>query len=307
MTQKIVPNIWCNRNAEEAGAFYSSAFAGASTEVESRYPDNGLLDFQKDFGGAPLTVGVSIPDPAGENPTRFVLINAGDHFRPNSSISFLLNFDPLFFGRDEAATRASLDQLWQELSSGGTVHMPLGEYDHSSHYGWVEDRFGVNWQLMLTDPDGASRPFIVPALMFAGPVQNRAVEAIEACLDVFEDSSAGPRYPYGVKTGPASAEAIMYGDFRIGSQWFAAMDSGVEQETTFSSGVSFEVQCQDQAEIDRIWAALSTIPEAEQCGWCVDQFGISWQIVPANMAELMERPGAWDHMMNMKKIVIDEL
>lgn len=304
MSQKIVPNIWCNRNAEEAGAFYAAAFPGATSEVESRYPDTGLLDFQLDFAGAPLTVAVEIPDPAGANPGRFTLINAGDEFRPNSSISFMLNFDPLFFGGDEAAARAELDRLWEVLGDGGNVFMPLGEYPHSPRYGWLEDRYGVSWQFMLTDPAGDPRPFIVPSLMFSGPVQNRAVEAMELYTSLFDGAAIGGAYPYGRQTGPATPEAVMYGDFRVGDQWFAVMDSAVPQETTFGCGVSLEVLCADQEEIDRLWEALSAVPEAEQCGWCADRFGVSWQIVPRNMGELMERPGAYERMMSMKKIVI---
>ena len=82
------------------------------------------------------------------------------------------------------------------------------------------------------------------------------------------------------------------------------MDSGVEQPFTFSPGVSLSVQCADQAEIDRLWDALSAVPEAEQCGWLVDRAGVSWQIVPANMAELMAKPDAFAHMMPMKKLII---
>ena len=58
------------------------------------------------------------------------------------------------------------------------------------------------------------------------------------------------------------------------------------------------------AEIDRYWAALSEVPEAEACGWCADRFGVSWQVTPSNMAELMERPGAFQAMMGMKKLEI---
>lgn len=98
----------------------------------------------------------------------------------------------------------------------------------------------------------------------------------------------------------------MFGEFRIGEQWFAVMDSGAEMVAQFSCGVSLEVSCADQAEIDRLWSALSYVPEAEQCGWLVDPFGLSWQIVPENMEELMARPGAYEHMMSMKKLVIAE-
>ncbi|MFV0433004.1 MAG: VOC family protein [Leucobacter sp.] len=306
-TQKIIPNIWCNRDAEEVGAYYASVFPGATSRVEARYPEAGLLDFQLEFAGAPLTVDVEIPAPNGEAVTRFILINAGDEFHPNPSISFTLNFDPLMFGGDEAAARARLDLTWLALSDGGQVLMPLDEYPFSKRYGWVQDRFGVRWQLMLTDPEGDPRPFIVPSLLFVGAAQNRAGEAGDFYASIFEDAQVGNRYPYGQQTGPATPEALMFSEFRIGSQWFAAMDSGVEMDADFSCGVSLEVQCADQEEIDRLWEALSAVPEAEQCGWLADRFGVSWQIVPENMGELMERPNAYEHMMEMKKIVISDL
>jgi predicted 3-demethylubiquinone-9 3-methyltransferase (glyoxalase superfamily) len=301
----IVPNIWCNRNAEEVGAFYASAFENAHAEVESRYPEEGLLDFQREFAGLPLTVTLTISG------TRFTLINAGDEFHPNPSVSFLLNFDPLLFDGSEEQARASMDRLWDRLIDGGAALMPLGEYPFSRRYGWVQDRYGVSWQLMLTDPAGDPRPFIIPALMFDGPAQDRAAEAADFYVSLFSESPGGAevgnRYPYGVPTGKASAEALSFGEFRIGEQWFMVADNGSGFDHGFGNGVSLEVYCRDQAEIDRLWAALSTVPEAEQCGWCVDRFGLSWQVVPENMAELMERPNAYEHILQMKKIVIAEL
>lgn len=99
LPQRIVPNVWCNRNAEEAGRFYAEALPDTRTEVEARYPTEGLLDFQQAFAGEPLTVTVEI---AG---TRITLVNAGDEFRPTPALSFTLNFDPLRFGG--ATPRAS--------------------------------------------------------------------------------------------------------------------------------------------------------------------------------------------------------
>lgn len=303
--QKIVANIWNTRLAEEAGHFYAAAFPGASMEVESRYPETGLLDFQRDFAGAALTVAVDIPDPAG-NSTRIVLVNAGDEFSPNPSVSFMLNYDPALFGGADAAS-AALDAAWNALSVGGKVMMPLDEYPFSQRYGWVEDRYGVSWQLILTDPDGDPRPFVVPCLMFGGPVQDKAAEALTYYTSVFEDAAPGMTAPYPEVTGPAAEGALMFGEFRIGEQWFAVMDSAVEQDFSFTCGVSLEVRCADQAEIDRLWGVLSAVPEAEQCGWLADKFGLSWQIVPANMGELMQHEGAFERMLQMKKIIIAEL
>lgn len=113
------------------------------------------------------------------NGHSLTLINAGDEFRPSPGMSFMLNFDPLMFDADKDKVRAALDTLWGKLSQGGTERTPLGEYPFSGHYGWVEDKFGVNWQLMPTNPDGVTCPFLMPAMMFDGPAQDRAEPAAE--------------------------------------------------------------------------------------------------------------------------------
>ncbi|RKW70857.1 VOC family protein [Galactobacter caseinivorans] len=296
--QKIIPNIWFNKNAEEAGQFYASAFPNATSSVGARYPETDLLDFQKDFAGQALVVNLEIED------YRLTFINAGPEFTPNPSISFMLNFDPVRFEGDADRARASLDQLWAALAEGGNVLMPLQEYPFSAHYGWVQDRYGVSWQLMLTDPAGEPRPFVIPSILFGSQAQNRAREAIEFYTSLFEDSRIGTLADYPAPTGPAQAGAVMFADFQLAGQWFAAMDNGAGEGFGFDCGVSLEVDCADQAEIDRFWEAMSAVPEAEQCGWLADKFGVSWQIVPANMDELMQRPDAFKHMMQMKKLVI---
>ncbi|MEZ5086081.1 MAG: VOC family protein [Tessaracoccus sp.] len=304
ITQRIVPNIWSIGNAEEMGRFYAASIPETTFEVESRYPQEGLLDFQQPLAGEPLTVTVQV---AG---TKLTLINAGGEFRPTPAISFMLNFDPILFDAPdaEAAARASLDAAWAALAADGVVRMGLDEYPFAKRYGWVEDRYGVNWQLMLTDPAGDPRPFVVPALMFGGPAQDKAAEAADFYVSLFSSmpggAAVGNRFPYGVPTGPASAEALAYGEFRIADQWFMATDFGAEHAFLFSEGVSLEVQCEDQTEIDRLWDALSAVPEAEQCGWLKDRYGVSWQIVPENMGELMTRPHAFERMLEMKKLVI---
>ena len=80
----------------------------------------------------------------------------------------------------------------------------------------------------------------------------------------------------------------MFADFMLANQWFAAMDSGeVDHNFNFNEAVSFSVSCEDQAEIDYYWEKLSNDSQFEQCGWCKDKFGLSWQIVPENMEELI--------------------
>ena len=309
MSQRIVPNIWCNRTAEEAGERYAAAFGAAglsaSATVTARYPEEGLPEFQRDFAGAALVVTVEIEG------TELALVNAGPEFTPNPSISIMVNFDPLRFGGDTDATRAALDAAWERLAGGGVVMMPLGEYPFAAHYGWVQDRYGVSWQLMLTRPEGEPRPLIIPALMFDGAAQDRAAEASDSYVELFSGlpggAAVGTRFPYGAPSGKAGPQALAFGEFRIGEQWFMASDNGSGTDHGFSCGVSLQVNCDGQEEIDRLWDALSAVPEAEQCGWLVDEFGVSWQIVPENMGELMRGPESYERLMGMRRIVIAEL
>lgn len=297
MTNTITPNLWFDGNAREAVEFYINAFGNGKITGGSTYPKSqseGLADFQKDLAGKDLVVQFEL----GEQ--EFVAINAGPEFTFNPSISFFVNFDP---SRDSQA-KAHLDALWGKLSDGGTALMPLQEYPFSKYYGWVQDRYGLSWQLILTNPEGEPRPFIVPSLMFGAGNVNKAEEAATYYLSVFHGDKMGTAARYGEQTGPAKAGALMYGDLRIGNMWLAVMDAGQDQDSTFSEALSFSVACRDQDEIDYFWDKLSAVPAAEQCGWCKDKFGVSWQIVPANMEELVQHPQAFARLMEMKKIVV---
>ncbi|QGU04881.1 VOC family protein [Corynebacterium comes] len=295
--QTIIPHLWINRVGDDATDFYVSALPDTTVVQKWTYPPDDLLDFQREFGGQTLTVELDV---AGY---RLALINAGDEFTPTPAITFFLNFDPS--QREDA--RGDLDRTWEKLCDGGQVLMDLGEYPFSPRYGWVQDKYGVSWQLMLTDPAGEPRPFVVPDLMFCGPVQNKAGEAVDFYLSVFPDAALGNRVHYDQPHGPATTDSVLFSEFQIRGEWLAAMDSAVEQPFTFTPGVSLLVNARGQEEIDRLWDALSAVPEAEQCGWLQDRYGVSWQIAPENLNELLERPGAFGRLMEMKKIVIDDL
>jgi len=299
MSQKIVPNLWFNHNAEEAVNFYVSVFPESSIISTARYPDasdEGLEDFQRDLASDILTIEFMLWG------KRFTAINAGPEFSPSASTSFMVNFDPKY----DAEASQHIDDVWQKLADGGTVRMELGEHPFSKRYGWVQDKYGYNWQLILTNPEGEDRPTIIPSLIFGGPVQGRACEARDYYLEVFKNAREGMVAEYPADTGPAKAGDVMFSDFQLEGEWFTAMDSGVEQDATFNEAVSFAVMCEDQDELDYYWSKLSAVPESEQCGWCKDKYGVSWQIVPKNMEELMTRPGAFKVLMNQKNIVIDE-
>ncbi len=305
--QRIIPNIWCQGTAAAAASLYDEAFPDVSWEVTGRYPTSGLPDVPRELAGQELVVDVVIGG------YRMRLINAGAEYRPGPAISFLVTLGAA--GSTEP-DHAPLERAWAALSSGGEVRMPLGEYPFSPRYGWVEDRFGVNWQLMIADAaTDAGSPAVVPQFAFTGAAP-RAARAIEQYTGLFEDSglvmlmsrpAAAGEDAGGAESEDATrAERVQFAAFRLAGQQFSAMDAGPVHAFDFTPGVSLQVDCADQAEIDRLWAALSAVPEAEQCGWLVDRFGVSWQIVPTNMGELLRRPGAHQHLMAMKKLVIDE-
>jgi predicted 3-demethylubiquinone-9 3-methyltransferase (glyoxalase superfamily) len=297
MQQKITPNLWFDGNAKEATDFYVSVFPDSKVISTTNYPNSkeeGLADFQLELAGKPLTVEFELGG------MKFTAINAGPEFKFNPSISFMLNFDP---STDEQA-EAHLNELWEKLIEGGEALMPIDSYPFSRRYGWVKDRYGLTWQLILTNPEGEPRPFITPSLMFIGDNNNKAEEAIDFYTSVFKDAKKGNLARYGQDTGPAKADSLMYGDFTLSGQWLAAMDSGVEHDFNFNEAISLSISCKDQAEIDYFWEKLSSVPESEQCGWCKDKYGVSWQIVPENMGELMKKPDAFAHLMQMKKLVI---
>lgn len=148
---------------------------------------------------------------------------------------------------------------------------------------------------------------IVPNLWFDG----NANEAVDFYVSVFKDARiiGTTNYPNTTEEGLADFQKDMAGkvltvDFELLGTRFVAINAGPEFK--FNESVSFTVPCRDQEEIDYYWSKLSHVPESEQCGWCKDQFGLSWQIVPENMEELMSEPDAFKTLMNQHKIVIAE-
>ena len=119
------------------------------------------------------------------------------------------------------------------------------------------------------------------------------------------------RYPAGME--PDKEGTIMFSEFTLNNQWFTAMDSARMHDFTFNEGVSLMVNCDSQEEIDYYWEKLSAVPAAEQCGWVKDKYGVSWQIAPANMNDLMkgkdeaETARKTQAMLSMKKIDIQAL
>ena len=291
----ITPNLWFDKEARQAAEFYCSIFpkskiSNVTVLHDTPSGDTDIVAFE--LGSQP-----------------FMAISAGPLFKFNPSTSFILNFDPAM---DQNA-HENLDRAWEKLYEGGKALMPLQEYPFSKRFGWVEDKYGLSWELMLTDPEGEQRPFITPALMFVGDKAGRAEEAIDFYLSVFKNAKMGSmnRFPKGME--PDKEGTVQFADFMVENTWFAATDSAQEHLFDFNEAISFMVYCEDQKEIDYYWQKLSAVPEAEQCGWLKDQFGVSWQIVPIAMDEMMasgtreQIDRLTQALLPMKKLMIADL
>ncbi len=293
--QKIVPHLWFDKEAKEAAEFYVSAFGGDSALTSAtpvRDTPSGDVDM--------VTYRLLGYD--------FMAISAGPMFRVNPSVSFFVNFD--LSRRTDA--KEALAMLWAKLAEGGTVRMPLDKYPFSERYGWIEDRYGVSWQLILASPMGDPRPNIIPSLVFTGNVSGKAEEAMKFYTSVFQGSGEGIIARYGPDQPPDQEGTVMFEDFMLLGQWFAAMDSARSHDYSFNEAISFIVRCDTQDEVDYFWNKLSAAPEAEQCGWLKDKYGLSWQIVPTVMAELMggtdeQRARVTQAFLKMKKFDISAL
>lgn len=298
--QKITPFLWFDSQAEEAVNFYTSIFNNSKVDTITRYNEASAAASGRPAGSV-MTAAFELEG------YSFTAINGGPEFKFNPSISFFLNFDP----SKDKNSRMKLDSIWEKLSEGGTPLMPLDKYPFSEHYGWIQDKYGISWQLILSNPDGEERPFIVPSLMFTGAVCGKAEEASDFYLSIFKNSKRGTiaRYPAGMEKDKEGT--MMYTDFRIGDQWFAAMDSGWEHGFGFNEAISFVISCENQEEIDHFWNKLSADPQSERCGWLKDKYGISWQVVPAILPKLLKdgpkSQKVMQAILNMKKLSIAEL
>lgn len=262
-TQKIIPHLWFDKEAVDAAEFYVATFPASQITDRTVLHDTPSGDCD--------VVSFALAGYA------FQAISAGPLFKLNPAISFAVN----------CATAGEVDALWAQLSAGGQALMPLDAYPFNPRFGWVQDRFGVSWQLAVSAAETPGRPSITPSLLFVGPHCGQAEEAIGFYTRVFPGSTVGHILRYGPGQAPEREGTVMYADFFLAGQRFAIGESALPHEFAFNGAISFIVNCADQAEIDDYWERLSAVPEAEQCGWLQDRYGVSWQIVPAAMEEML--------------------
>jgi predicted 3-demethylubiquinone-9 3-methyltransferase (glyoxalase superfamily) len=260
--QKIIPHLWFDKEAVEAAKWYVSLFENSRILNIGTIPDTPSGDCEiVDFELANL---------------RFNAISAGPYFTFNPSVSLMV----------ACHTREEVDRLHENLSDGGTELMPLGEYPFSNRYAWVQDRYGLSWQLMFVE-NMEEHQRISPSLLFTEGVCGKAEEAADYYVSFFEDAKKGFFNHYADGEANDKRAKTNYGEVNILGTQFIVMDHGFGGDFTFNEAFSFMVVCENQSEIDYYWDKLSFVPEAEQCGWVKDQFGLSWQVTPANMNDVL--------------------
>ncbi len=273
MNSNIHPCLWFDGNAKEAAVFYCSLFNKASITVDT-----------------PMVVNFEL------NGKKFMGLNGGPMFKINPSISVFVHCTSI----------AETNELWNKLIEGGKTLMPIDKYPWSERYGWVQDRYGLTWQVSITTGENTLLR-ITPSLLFTSNQFGRAEEAINLYSSLFDNSATAmlAHYP----AGDANAGKVMYSEFNLNQNDFIAMDGPGTHEYTFNEGVSLVVECETQEEIDFYWNKLTEDGGQEsRCGWLKDKFGVSWQIIPATIGKLMSDPEKGQRVMQavmqMKKLDI---
>ena len=285
---KIMTHLWFDKEGADAGEFYLKVFENSRLLSRRTIPGTPSGDVES------LTL--EIED------INLMLLSAGPYFKVNPSVSFMVSCS----NKDEVM------KYWEAFIEGGQALMPLDNYGFSELYGWVVDKFGVSWQIMYVG-DEAINAKIRPALMFVGENCGRGEEAIGYYTEVFKNTEIKAVSRYGESFPPNKPEMLNFSEFILEGQSFSIMDSAYEHEFGFNEAISFIINCDTQEEIDYYWEKLSADPESEQCGWIKDKYGVSWQITPTVMNDMMHEadPAALDRVtkafLQMKKFDLAEL
>jgi predicted 3-demethylubiquinone-9 3-methyltransferase (glyoxalase superfamily) len=292
--QKIVPFIWFNTNALDAATFYSKIFKKSKIS-KTTYHDKMSAQFSKVPVGSVLAVDFTL------NGQQFTGINGGPIFPQSPAVSLFIH----------CKTAKDVDFFYNKLSAGGQVMMELAEYPFSKKYAFFKDKYGVSWQVMLSNKTTK----IVPSLLFVGKSYGNAQAAVKLYTKIFKKAKTVSmvKYPkddaFGNKKG-----TVMHSTFIIEGQEFSAMDGGGNHNFGFNESMSFMILTKDQKETDYYWKALTKNGGFEsQCGWCKDKFGVSWQVTPKDLLKYnfakdeTKAARARGAMYQMKKIDINAI
>jgi len=229
---------------------------------------------------------------------QFIALNGGPVFNFTPAISFFVTCE-----------KEEVDDLWEKLSKEAkAIMMPFDKYPFSEKYGWLEDKYGVSWQLTI----GSRAQKIAPCLMFVQKQAGKAEEAMHFYISLFPNSEITmiSRYTKGDRDVEGT---INHAEFTMAGQEFMCMDSSLEHMFGFNEAISLLVNCKTQDEIDYLWRKLTDGGEESQCGWLKDKYGLSWQITSDIISQMMldadtERSErVMEALLPMKKIDIKTL
>lgn len=288
--QRIVPFLSFVHNAEEAVDFYVSCFNNSKIFLKNYYNSESAKasGFEE---GSLLTCSFTL------NNQEFIALNGGTDFQFSAANSLFVNCESV----------EQADALWNNLMEGGKTLMEYKEYPFSKKYGWLQDRFGLSWQVHVTD----GPQLIAPCLMFTGKEKGRAEEAIHFYQSIFQNCEIKILSRYDKNEGVEGY--INHARFTLEGEDFVAMDSHLDNKVEFTMAFSFMVLCDNQQEIDLYWDKLTSGGKEIVCGWLEDKFGISWQVAPVKLLRLISDSDpevarkSMHSMMQMKKIIIADL
>ena len=210
MKKKITPCLWFNNQANEAATLYCSVFANAKIAAQS-----------------PFVVEINI---SGQNIT---LLDGGPKYKPNASISFYYICE----------TAEELDRAWNAFSKDGNVLMPLDKYPWGEKYGWINDKFGISWQLALGKFEDVGQK-ITPCMLFTGKQYGRAEEAINFYSSVFKDTKVDGILRYGPNEKPDQEGKVKHAQMALNGNKLMLMESAAAHNFTFTEGVSLTIHCE---------------------------------------------------------------
>jgi predicted 3-demethylubiquinone-9 3-methyltransferase (glyoxalase superfamily) len=273
VNQRIIPNLWFDFKAEEATEFYSSVFHNIKTGQITRAGKAGF-----EIHGIPestvMTIELEIEG------VKFIAINGGPLFKFNPTVSFLVACN----------AKNEVDILWQKLSEKGSVLMDIDTYSFSERYGWIQDKYGISWQLMFRENQEIKQK-ITPTLMFTGEQWGKAETGVNFYINVFNNSAIDHIMRYGQNEEPDREGTVRHAGFTLEGLDFAAMDSARIHDIAFNEAISFMIECDTQKEIDYYWDRLTRDGGQEgNCGWLKDRFGVSWQVTPTVLREMLLDP-----------------
>ncbi|MFA3783441.1 VOC family protein [Melioribacteraceae bacterium 4301-Me] len=268
----ITPCIWLDNEAEEAAEFYSSLFENSKVDRIIRYGKEGFEYHHKPEGSV-MTVEFEL------NGQNFLALNGGPDFKLNESASLFVYCE----------TEERINFLYDKLSEGGSINMPLDKYDWSPKYAWVKDKFGLSWQLDIEAINSPQK--IVPTLLFVNDKYSLVKEAITYYTSIFPDSKILMEYP--------EKDYLLFGQVKLNGYLLNLLSGGkMTHNFDFNDALSLIIYCDTQDEINYYWNKLTDGGKEVQCGWLKDKFGVSWQVVPKILNELISNPKKSSKTMN---------